>query len=210
MLVNNTNLHRISHHFRDIEVYWSHFRLWQRNRILSETRIQWSSGSNGLMCSDLHDKKIGWAAAFSTDSICPKGALRRRTGQDRVAVINLAAHQCTSQGQQGLMRQGTPHATDLSQCRKAWTDGCDDVRPHGKVAVSMDAEVGDRRDWWNYGAADANRPDWDLILTALGRAPHDFCLAGVKLQLVGPHPWWHVVNATGNSALQTDGLERAT
>jgi len=27
LLQNNTNLHRISHHFRDIEVYWSHVRL---------------------------------------------------------------------------------------------------------------------------------------------------------------------------------------
>jgi len=141
-------------------------------------------------------------------AICPKGAQRRMTRQS-----------CSNQPCWSPVHE--PRSTRFDASRNAARYGSDAVlqstnrqlqrlRPHDKVAVNMDTEVADRRDWWNHGAAVANRPDWDLMSTALGRAPQDFCLAGVELQLVGPHPWWHVVNASGNSALQADGLEKAT
>jgi len=42
-------------------------RTHSRNRTLSVTHNQWSSQSNGLMCSDHVAEKISWVAAFSTD-----------------------------------------------------------------------------------------------------------------------------------------------
>jgi len=117
------------------------------------------------MCSDLHDENISWAA---------RQHLAQTARQDRVAVISLADHQCTNQDQQGLTRQGTPHATDLTQCCKARTDSCNSVRspsiwtPRSRTDVTGGITVLPMR-----------TGDWDLMLTALGQAPQDFCFAGM-------------------------------
>ena len=52
------------------------------------------------------------------------------------------------------------------------------------IYVGMDAEVADRRDRLNCGAADMDMPSWGLMLTSLWRAPRDFRLAGIQLQPV--------------------------
>ena len=64
--------------------------------------------------------------------------MSRDSGQDRVAVVYLANHQGTDQGEQGVAWQVMPHTSYLSQRRETHPDGCSDVGPHGDVGVQSE------------------------------------------------------------------------
>ena len=41
-------------------------------------------------------------------------------GQHGAAIVDLADNESTDECQQGVLRQRTPHAADLSECGEAW------------------------------------------------------------------------------------------